>query len=102
MVYYKVVKAVRILRLFKLFRTSRLRKTSKTYLNDFLEWILKDTVALVFLPSLSIICILLHLCACAWYYVGIQEQSNNGWIDLSNFRDEPMLDLYTISVYFVV
>lgn len=56
-----------------------------------------------FFLTLLLVC---HLISCMWIYVGKTSEDENvdkdSWIELNNFGEESVGELYTISMYFTM
>jgi hypothetical protein len=97
----RLLRFFRLAKLIKLFRTFDF-KNNDNYLVRMLEGSLSGTAFWLLLPNFLLITLVMHLFSCIWYALALANSTNDSWIELTNFQDESLFDLYIISLYFVV
>jgi hypothetical protein len=97
----------KILRLLRLFKLMRLFKAfdftnADNYFLKVMESKFKGTVVYLLLPNLMLMTFTIHFFSCFWYLLATLDDSNDNWVVINHFQDEPPFDLYIISFYFVI
>ena len=98
---FRVLRFARISKLIKLFRTLDFKNND----NYFIIWMqanLGGTAFFLLLPNFLVMSIVMHIFACIWYVIALDNSENDSWIVLTNFQDKPLFDKYLISLYFIV
>lgn len=70
-------------------------------LQNFFKIFLADSIFLRMIPLFTFIYLIAHIVACIWHFYGFYTQDYDTWLVKANFFEEPPLDRYLASLYFV-
>jgi len=102
-----IAQLTKMLRLFRLLKLIRLFKAfdftnADNYFLKVMESKFKGTVVMLLLPNIMLMTFTIHFFSCCWYLLAVIDDSNDNWVVYNNFLEEPPLDIYIISFYFVI
>jgi hypothetical protein len=95
--FTKFLTLYRILKWFRILRLIKIKKNEKTYEN-IMRKIEKFSLT-SFIKLLLYFCIMVHLNACLWCYIGKSHEPDN-WISRVNMQDKSNFEIFLCSVYF--
>ena len=86
---------LRIFRIVKLFKLGDILKQKLDHLHI-------DKLFISAIMLMVQVCIVMHLCACGWYYIALTNSSQRNWVENSDlsFKNSTVIDKYVAALYF--
>jgi hypothetical protein len=102
--YYPLIELVVLIRfsdIISLYSRIKGKKSQNKVIKRFFAFFNTETIGPKIMTIIFFVWIISHIIACVWHYLGYYQDDGYNWITRSDFRNEPTLDRYMVSLYFV-